>query len=644
MTAEATEPYDLLRPGRTITGMSAVLLPFTDPVTPDLDGFLSHVERTAAAGLVPAINMDTGFGPTLDAATRDRLLAMARDVCDGDLVAGAHVADQPGDPFDLDAYLDEVARIQANGAVPILFPSHGMSALDDDAIVDALQAIGEHCDNFLGFELSSEFHPAGRILSLAAYHALMEIPACIGAKHSSLERQPEWDRLRLRNRVRPDFMVLTGNDLAIDMVCFGSDYLLGITTFAPDLFAERDRRWTAGDPAFHQLNDDLQYLGRFTFRRPVPAYKHSAAQFLRLRGGSRPTTRRPAHPSGPRPISPSWPSSPTDWACSPTRASFPGGQHPCERPAARLSAGQEPRRHQRTARAARGVGAGAAGRRRRRPLGRPVDAALRDRRLGGGDGHPQPLHGAADGGVGRDDDGRADRPGAPALAAVRVVRGGSGVGRRGRGGPSRRPGQPQPTGDRGSHGAGGRRPADRAAHCGRRRRRATGGGAAAHPFGSMVPTGRDARTAHRPDGRRARRACRRRCRERVLRRRAGRTGRALRRRRSVGRPGRLRLRGRQGVPRLPGSRAPDERGPSRSLRRRSARPHIVPPVHRGGDPRPCPRPGHRGPAQPLRPGPPPTGSRWSGRTRARRRSTVRVRRRRRSPGPVRSRPGDPAAR
>ena len=81
-----------------------------------------------------------------------------------------------------------------------------------------------------------------------------------------------------------DFMVLTGNDLAVDMVCYGSDYLLGITTFAPDLFAERDRRWAAGDASFHELNDDLQYLGRFAFRSPVPAYKHSAAQFLRLRG------------------------------------------------------------------------------------------------------------------------------------------------------------------------------------------------------------------------------------------------------------------------------------------------------------------------------------------------------------------------
>ena len=29
---------------------------------------------------------------------------------------------------------------------------------------------------------------------------------------------------------------------------------------APDLFGQRDRLWEAGDPAFHELNDLLQYL------------------------------------------------------------------------------------------------------------------------------------------------------------------------------------------------------------------------------------------------------------------------------------------------------------------------------------------------------------------------------------------------
>ena len=40
---------------------------------------------------------------------------------------------------------------------------------------------------------------------------------------------------RCATSVRPDFLVLTGNDLAIDMVMYGSDYLLGLSTFAPDV-------------------------------------------------------------------------------------------------------------------------------------------------------------------------------------------------------------------------------------------------------------------------------------------------------------------------------------------------------------------------------------------------------------------------
>ena len=112
----------------------------------------------------------------------------------------------------------------------------------------------------------------------------MLISNAVGAKHSSLHRFPEWQRLELRNRVRPEFKVFTGNDLAIDMVMYGSDYLLGLSTFAPDAFARRDAMWETGDPRFYELNDLLQYLGSFTFRDPAPAYKHSAAMFLKIRG------------------------------------------------------------------------------------------------------------------------------------------------------------------------------------------------------------------------------------------------------------------------------------------------------------------------------------------------------------------------
>jgi len=68
------------------------------------------------------------------------------------------------------------------------------------------------------------------------------------------------------------------------MIEYGSDYLLGLATFAPEKFAQRDRLWAAGDPGYYTLSDALQYLGNVAFREPVPAYKHSAAVFLHLTG------------------------------------------------------------------------------------------------------------------------------------------------------------------------------------------------------------------------------------------------------------------------------------------------------------------------------------------------------------------------
>ena len=60
-----------------------------------------------------------------------------------------------------------------------------------------------------------------------------------------------------------------------------------------------DAFWEAGDPAFYELNDQLQYLGYFTFRSPSPAYKHSAAQFLHLRGWIKTNKTHPNSPTRP---------------------------------------------------------------------------------------------------------------------------------------------------------------------------------------------------------------------------------------------------------------------------------------------------------------------------------------------------------
>ena len=282
---ERIDPISLLKPKRAITGISATLLPFAESGAIDWEGFSAHVAHTAEAGLIPAVNMDTGYVNLLDDETRLAVLRHTREtLADGEFVAGAFVAGRPGDPWNPDPYRRQIEQIQQYGGTPVIFQSYGLTGQPPDAIVTAYAELGQDCPRFIAFELGKMFAPFGQIYSLDTYAGLMEIPQCIGAKHSSLRRELEWQRLQLRDERRPDFKVFTGNDLAIDMVMYGSDYLLGLSTFAPDLFAQRDALWQAGDSRFYELNDWLQYLGFLAFRPPVPAYKHSAAQFLKLRG------------------------------------------------------------------------------------------------------------------------------------------------------------------------------------------------------------------------------------------------------------------------------------------------------------------------------------------------------------------------
>jgi dihydrodipicolinate synthase/N-acetylneuraminate lyase len=296
----AVDPLRLLRPRRRITGMSAVLLPFTERGAIDWDGVTAHLRRTADVGLTPAVNMDTGFINLLTDEERRRVLARTRQALGGGpFLAGGFVADRPGDLFDLDAYRRTIEPILEHGATPVVFQSFGLSALAGEQLLDAYRTLGRHCPRYIAFELGTAFAPFGRIYDLDTYAGLLDIPQCVGAKHSSLRREPEWQRLALRDERRPDFLVLTGNDLAIDMVTYGSDYLLGLSTFAPDSFARRDALWAEGNPAFYELNDLLQYLGWFAFRPPIPAYKHSAAQFLKLRGMIACDATHPASPQRP---------------------------------------------------------------------------------------------------------------------------------------------------------------------------------------------------------------------------------------------------------------------------------------------------------------------------------------------------------
>jgi dihydrodipicolinate synthase/N-acetylneuraminate lyase len=276
-------PVPSLVTHRRIEGISAVLLPFDEAGGIDWAGFRTLVDRTWAAGLTPAVNMDTGYVNLLSAAERARVLADTAALAAGRrFVAGAFIEGEAGDPVLL--YRRAIETIRSHGGVPIIFQSTALTRGSEAATLDIYTRIGEMGGPLLAFELGTMFAPFGRIYSIDCFRRLLDIEAFTGLKHSSLDRACEWDRLAIRDAHRPDFRVYTGNDLAIDMVFYGSDYLLGLSAFAVEAFAVRDRCWEAGDRRAFAVNDVLQYLGHLAFRAPVPAYKHSAAQFLKLRG------------------------------------------------------------------------------------------------------------------------------------------------------------------------------------------------------------------------------------------------------------------------------------------------------------------------------------------------------------------------
>lgn len=271
------------RPGRHIAGYSAVLLPYGADDRPDWESFRRLLDCTWAAGLTPAVNMDTGFVNLLTADERAQVLRETSDAAAGrPFVAGAFIDGEDGDPTVL--YLRDVHRIQRWGGTPIVFQCTALARASEAAVLDVYRQMAAPQAPLLAFELGSMFAPFGRIYSLDFFRALLDIETFEGLKHSSLDRVEEWQRLEIRDRVRPSFKLLTGNDLAIDMVFYGSDYLLGLSAFHVDAFAARDRLWAACDPHAFAVNDLLQYLGALAFRPPVAAYKHSAAQFLHARG------------------------------------------------------------------------------------------------------------------------------------------------------------------------------------------------------------------------------------------------------------------------------------------------------------------------------------------------------------------------
>jgi dihydrodipicolinate synthase/N-acetylneuraminate lyase len=280
----SASPFERPRTHRKVHGIAAALLPYEIDGSVAVESFQKHLLATKKAGLQNAVNMDTGYVNLLTEPEKLQVLQWTREALGNDVpfVAGAYIEGQSGSVVEL--YRKQMDAIVGFGGTPILFQTSQLHGKPAKEKADIYQETCRGYKQVLAFELGRMFAPNGEIFDTETILRLMEIPEIVGMKHSSLDRLVELERLALRDAHRTDFRIYTGNDLGINMIEYGSDYLLGLATFSPEQFAKRDLYWENTDPKYFALSDSLQLLGNLAFRDPVPAYKHSAAIYLHLKG------------------------------------------------------------------------------------------------------------------------------------------------------------------------------------------------------------------------------------------------------------------------------------------------------------------------------------------------------------------------
>src|SRR5438477_10058655 len=106
---------------RKVTGIAAALLPYSSEGMIAVEAFQQHLVSTQRAGLMNAVNMDTGYVNYLSAAEKQEVLRWTREALGRDVlfVAGAYIEGQSGDVVAL--YRNEMESIVAAGGIPILF-------------------------------------------------------------------------------------------------------------------------------------------------------------------------------------------------------------------------------------------------------------------------------------------------------------------------------------------------------------------------------------------------------------------------------------------------------------------------------------------------------------------------------------------
>src|SRR5260370_22181003 len=130
--------------GRKVRGIAAALLPFEADGRIAVQAFQNHLRATHSAGLMNAVNMDTGYVNYLSETEKVDVLRWTREALgkDAPFVGGACIEGQTGDVVAL--YRKQMDVIVAHGEIPILFQTarlHGKPARDK-ATLDQAVSLG----------------------------------------------------------------------------------------------------------------------------------------------------------------------------------------------------------------------------------------------------------------------------------------------------------------------------------------------------------------------------------------------------------------------------------------------------------------------------------------------------------------------
>src|SRR6185503_9234086 len=177
-----------IQPRRKITGIAAALLPFEEGGPIAVEAFQNHLRRTHSAGLINAVNMDSGYVNYLSEQEQQQVLQWTIEALPRNtkFVAGACIENLEGDVVSL--YRRKINLIIEYRGTPIVFQTarlHGQSAR---AKIKCYTEICRGFDEVLGFELSPVFAPNGEIFDDETIRGLMQVPELTGLKHSSLDR------------------------------------------------------------------------------------------------------------------------------------------------------------------------------------------------------------------------------------------------------------------------------------------------------------------------------------------------------------------------------------------------------------------------------------------------------------------------